>query len=169
MFCLVARCVQLFVTPWSVALQAPLSVGFSRQEYWSGLPFPSPGDLPNPGIDPVSPEASALQVNSLPLSHTSIKHKIKYYRFYYFSGILRTIVQEMIVIVWQCRRVGSHFLLQGIFPTQETDPCLLHWQVDSLITAPPGKPWYLDYWEKKRLNQKTALSLLNYFHVSPQV
>ena len=42
--------VQLFVTPWTVAHQAPLSVGFSRQEYWSGLPFPSPGDLPNPGI-----------------------------------------------------------------------------------------------------------------------
>ena len=42
--------VQLFVTPWTVAYQAPLSMGFSRQEYWSGLPFPSPGDLPNPDI-----------------------------------------------------------------------------------------------------------------------
>ena len=42
--------VQFFVTPWSVAHQAPLSMGFCRQEYWSGLPFPSPGDLPNPGI-----------------------------------------------------------------------------------------------------------------------
>ena len=42
--------VQLFVTPWTVDYQAPLSVGFSRQEYWSGLPFSSPGDLPNPGI-----------------------------------------------------------------------------------------------------------------------
>ena len=40
-----------FVTPWSVAHQAPLSMGFPRQEYWSGLPFPSPGDLPNPGIE----------------------------------------------------------------------------------------------------------------------
>ena len=48
-------CVQLFVTPWTVALQAPLPMGFSRQEYWSGLPFPSPGDLPDPGIEPVSP------------------------------------------------------------------------------------------------------------------
>ena len=46
--------VQLFVTPWTVACQAPLSVGFPRQEYWSGLPFPSPGDLPDPGIEPVS-------------------------------------------------------------------------------------------------------------------
>ena len=47
--------VQLFATPWTVAYQAPLSMGFSRQEYWSGLPFPSPGDLPDPGIEPGSP------------------------------------------------------------------------------------------------------------------
>ena len=48
-------CVQLFVTPWTVAHQAPPSMGFSRQEYWNGLPFPSPGDLLNPGIEPGSP------------------------------------------------------------------------------------------------------------------
>ena len=47
-------CVRLFVTPWTVAYQALPSMGFSRQEYWSGLPFPSPGDLPNPGIEPRS-------------------------------------------------------------------------------------------------------------------
>ena len=46
--------VWLFATPWTVAHQAPPSMGFSRQEYWSGLPFPSPGDLPNPGMEPVS-------------------------------------------------------------------------------------------------------------------
>ena len=54
--------VQLFATPWTVAYQASPSMGFSRQEYWSGLPFPSPGDLPNPGIEPGSP---ALQTDSL--------------------------------------------------------------------------------------------------------
>ena len=43
------------MTPWSVAQQAPLSMGFLRQEFWSGLPFPSPGDLPDPGIEPVFP------------------------------------------------------------------------------------------------------------------
>ena len=48
-------CVRLFAAPWTVAYHAPLSVGFSRQEYWSGLPFPSPEDLPNPGIEPGSP------------------------------------------------------------------------------------------------------------------
>ena len=47
--------VQLFATPWTVAHQAPLSMRFPRQEYWSGLPFPSPGNLPDPGIPPVSP------------------------------------------------------------------------------------------------------------------
>ena len=54
--------VQLFVTPWTVAYQAPPSIGFSRQEYWSGLPFPSPGDLPNPRIEPGS---SVLQADAL--------------------------------------------------------------------------------------------------------
>ena len=55
--------VQLFATPWGVARQAPLSMGFSRQEYWSGLPCPPPGELPDPGIKPRSP---ALQADSLP-------------------------------------------------------------------------------------------------------
>ena len=58
--------VRLFVTPWTVARQAPLSMGFSRQEHWSGLPCPPPGDLPDPGIEHASP---ALQAGSLPLSH----------------------------------------------------------------------------------------------------
>ena len=54
--------VQLFVTPWTTACQAPLSMGFFRQEYWSGLPFSSPGDLPDPGTEPTSP---AWQADSL--------------------------------------------------------------------------------------------------------
>ena len=55
-----------FATLWTVPCQAPLSTGFSRQEYWSGLPFPTPGDLLHPGMEPGSP---ALQADSLPLSH----------------------------------------------------------------------------------------------------
>ena len=55
--------VRLFATPWSVAHQAPPSMEFSRQQYWSGLPFPSPGDLPDQGIEPGSP---ALQADALP-------------------------------------------------------------------------------------------------------
>ena len=56
--------VQFFLTPWTVALQAPLSMGFSRQEYWSGLPSPPPGDLPDPGIESESPASTALHTDS---------------------------------------------------------------------------------------------------------
>ena len=69
--CQVASLMSDSATLWTVAGQAPLSVGFSRQEYWSGLPFPSPGDLPNSGI---KPRSLALQVNSLSLSHLGSPH-----------------------------------------------------------------------------------------------
>ena len=55
----VTQSIRLFATLWTVAYQAPPSMGFSRQEYWSGLPFPSPGDLPDPGIEPGSPTVQA--------------------------------------------------------------------------------------------------------------
>ena len=58
--------VQLFATYWPVTHQAPLSMGFPRQKYWSRLPFPSPGDLPNPGIESESAVSPALQGDSLP-------------------------------------------------------------------------------------------------------
>ena len=88
--------VRFFVTPWTVAYQAPPSVGFSRQEYWSGLPFPSPGDLPNSGIEPRPP---TLQADSLP---TESQGKSKN------TG------------------VGSLFLLHRIFPIQDSNQGLLH-------------------------------------------
>ena len=66
--------VWLFVTPWTVAHQAPPSLEFSRQEYWSGLPLPSPGDLPDPGIELGSP---ALQADTLP-SEPPGKHQLTY-------------------------------------------------------------------------------------------
>ena len=61
-------CVQLFATLWTIASQVSLSMGFSRQEYWRGLPCPPPRNLPHPGIEPASPVPSALQADSLPLS-----------------------------------------------------------------------------------------------------
>ena len=61
--------VQLFVTLWTVAYQAPLSMGFSKQEDWSGLPFPPPGDLPGPGIETVSPTSTALAGGFFTTSH----------------------------------------------------------------------------------------------------
>src|SRR5574337_392253 len=84
------------VPPWTVACQVPLSMGFSRQEYWSGLPFPSPGDLPNPGIKPRSPE---LQADSLPAEPQGKPKN---------TG------------------VGSLSLLQRIFLIQELNQGLLH-------------------------------------------
>ena len=83
-------CVQLFEAPWTVARRAPLSMEFLRQEDWSGLPFPSPGDLPNPGIEPKSP---ALWVDSLPAElpgkpNLKIKQGVKTFfkqRFFFYS------------------------------------------------------------------------------------
>ena len=66
--CMLSCSVVLFVTLWTVAHQAPLSMGFSRQEYWSGLPCPPPGDLPDPGIKPASLATPTLQADSLPRS-----------------------------------------------------------------------------------------------------
>ena len=68
--------VRLFATPWTVAHQAPLSMGFSRQEYWSGLPFPSPGDLPDPGIKPRSPASQADAFTSEPPGKPTTKKGI---------------------------------------------------------------------------------------------
>ena len=66
--------VRLFVTPWTAACQTPLTMEYSRQEYWSGKPFPSPGDLPNPGIKPGS---HTWQADSLPSEPLEKPNKIK--------------------------------------------------------------------------------------------
>ena len=75
---LVAKSCPTLATPWTVACQAPLFLGFSRQEYWSGLPFPSPGDLPQLGIEPRSP---ALQADSLP-TELQGKPRLSYLKWY---------------------------------------------------------------------------------------
>ena len=69
-------CVQLFATPWTETSQAPLSVRFFKQEYWSELPFPPPGDLPDPGIKPASPGPPTLAGGFLPLCHLTIYREI---------------------------------------------------------------------------------------------
>ena len=66
---LVAKSCPTLGTPWTVAPQAPQSMGFPRQEYWNGSPFPTPGDLLNPGIELSSPASPLLWMVSLPLSH----------------------------------------------------------------------------------------------------
>ena len=64
--------VPLFATPWTVAYQSPLSMGFFRQEYWSGLPFPSPGDLSSPGIEPGFPSIGGSALTSEPMKQLEI-------------------------------------------------------------------------------------------------
>ena len=73
-------CVRLFATPWTVAYQAPPTMGFSRQECWSGMPFPSPGDLPDPGIEPGSPALQADTLLSEPPGNPRGREKIKPYK-----------------------------------------------------------------------------------------
>src|SRR5574341_460593 len=85
-----------FVTLWTVACQAPLSMGFPRQEYWNGLPFPSPGDLPDPGIEPRSP---ALQADSL-LTETSGKPKI-------LVGIVKMSFKKVITVHTSTKRKSA--------------------------------------------------------------
>ena len=75
-------CVRLFVTPWTVAHQAPPSMGFSRQEHWSGVPLPSPGDLPDPRIEPRSPTFQADALTSEPPYVTIVYHIV----FFCFDG-----------------------------------------------------------------------------------
>ena len=65
-----------FVTPWTVAGQAPLSLGFPRQEYWNGLPFPSPGDLPDPGIEPTSPVLAGGLFTTEPAENPEEQNKL---------------------------------------------------------------------------------------------
>ena len=95
--------VWLFVTPWCVACQAPLSMGLSRQEYWSGFCFPLPGDLPDPEIEPASLESRSV------MSHSLWPHWL--YSLWDSSS--------------KNTGVGSFSLLQGIFPTQGSNPGLL--------------------------------------------
>ena len=109
--------------PRTIAHQDPLSIGFPRQEQWSGLSFPSPGDLPDPEIKLMSP---ALQVHSLPLSH-QVNPKAPMWKWKLLSLI------PLFVTPWTVQNspdqntgVGSHSLLQGIFPIQGLSPGLPH-------------------------------------------
>ena len=82
--------VQLFATPWIVAHQAPLSMEFSRLEYWSGLPFPSPGDLLDPGIEPMSPSLQAHTLTSEPPRKPFI-YVLVYCIGVFLSGLLHSV------------------------------------------------------------------------------
>ena len=127
-----------FVTPWTVTRQAPLSMGFPRQKYWSGLPFPSPGDLPNPGIEPVSPAlaaaaaAAAKLLQSCPTLCNPIDGSPPGSPI---PGILQAITLEWVAIsfsnAWRWKvKVKLLSRVPGRF----------------FITEPPGKPNRPSYW-----------------------
>ena len=85
--------VQLFVTPWAIAHQAPLSMEFSRQEYCSGLPCLPPGNLPNPGIKPMSPVLQAVSLLSEPLEKLNMNYGVQLSAFKAFCAYLYLIMQ----------------------------------------------------------------------------
>ena len=124
--------VWLFGTPWTVARQAPPSLGFSSQEYWSGLPFPSPGDPPNPGIESGSP---TLQVDALPSEPQTVR----------------------LLHPWdspgKSAGVGCHCLLQGILPTQGLNLGLPHcrqtqaWRIPWTEEPDRVSPWGPKEWD----------------------
>ena len=136
--------VQLFAVPWTEACQAPLSMGFSRQEYWSGLPCPPPGNLPNPGIKPASPVTPALQTDSLPTEppekppHTYIL----YFRFFFIIGyykilyIISCAIQYILVVYFIESRVClSDFFSMLYKGTYQSHTCST-FQQDSWSQAP---------------------------------
>ena len=125
--------VQLFATPWTVAHQAPLSMGFSRQEYWSGLPFPSAGDLPDPGIKPRSP---ALQAGALPSAPPG-KPKVKVAQSVFVTP---QTIQSM-DSPGQNTGVDCLSLLQGIFPTQASNPGVPHCRQILYQLSHKGSPY----------------------------
>ena len=147
-------CVRLFAIPWTVVYQASLSMGFSRQEYWSGLPFPSPGDLPDPGIKPrfsciagrcftLWATREALKAQSKTFIH-GLYHLPPYIILMYMCVLSLLSCVKLFATLWTVAHqallsrdspgkntgVGGHALLQVIFPTQGSNLhllCLLHW------------------------------------------
>ena len=126
--------VRLFVTPWTTARQAPLSMGFSRQEYWSGLPCPPPGDLPDPGI-----ESASLMFTSLAgmffTSSAIWEAPVSLWKWKVSESESHSVVSDSLQphgLYNPCNSsgqntwVGSLPLLQGIFATQGSNPGLPH-------------------------------------------
>ena len=127
--------VRLFVTPWTVAYQAPPSMGFSRQEYWSRLPFPSPGDLPDPGIEPWSP---AFQADTLTSEPRGKNHSVM------SDSATPWIVAYQSPQSMEFSRQGYWsrlpFPSPGDLPNPGIEPWSLAMQADALPSEPPGKP-----------------------------
>ena len=149
--------VRILATPWTVAYQAPPSMGFSRQEYWSGLPFRSPGDLPNPGIEPRSPALQADTLTSEPPGKWNANQNYNEKRFYTreddYDQMMENNKQE-----WACgnnpskmtvasRKWYSHLGKQWkmVQPLGET---VFHFYTKfkpRIIKCPSNLPWWLKW------------------------
>ena len=112
--------VQLFATLWTIPYLAPLSKGFSRQEYWSRLPCSPLLDHPNAGIKPMSPVAPSLQTNSLPLNHQgSLKVYLLHNSIYYFLRLWHDIIPCWSLLIYSCKYLlfyiyQEHFIWVGM-------------------------------------------------------
>ena len=138
--------VLLFETPWAIACQAPLSMGFSRQEYWSGLPFSPPGDLPDPRIQPTSPVSPALLTDSLPLSHLRLgwneRKKVKSLSHVRFFVTPWTVTCQAPLSMGFSRQEywsGLPFPPPEDLPNPGIEPGSPALQADALPSEPPGK------------------------------
>ena len=145
-----------FVTQWSVDYQAPLSGKFPKQEYWSGLPFPSPGYLSNPGIEPESPVSPAFGRWILYwLSHQeSPKNKV-YQLVNIYMKVKVSVMSDSLrlhglrftrlLCPWNSpgknSEVGCHLLLQGYFPTQGSNPGFLYYRQILYRPSHQGSPF----------------------------
>ena len=134
-----------FLTPWTVARHVTLFMGFPRQKFLNGLPFPSPGDLLNPGIEHLSP---AWAGKFLLLSHRGSPGNLYPFAIHYHvcAKLLQLCPALCDPMDYSPPDSSVHGILQGrIFPTQGLNPHhlhLLHWQVGVSPLAPPGKPPY---------------------------
>ena len=133
----VLSCVRLFCDPMDCSHQSPLSKGFPRQEHWSGLSLPSPGDLPNPGIEPTSPGSHALEADSLALCYLRIPNESE----------SRSVLSESLQphgLSWsspgQNTGVGSFSPSPADLPNPGIEPGSSALQADSLPTELSGKP-----------------------------
>ena len=113
---------------WTTAHQASLSMGFSRQEYWSGLTFPSPGDLPDPGIEPTSPALQADTLTSEPPGKPMIRHLLKWNYVQSFVSFVSVFVLEELIhrIHWilNCYITPQNWVdLSSLGPTEDQGRC----------------------------------------------
>ena len=146
-------CVQLFQTLWAIAHQAPLSMGFTRQGCWNGLPFPCLGDLPDLGKEPMFPAmAGGFFTTECCVSHSIMPNSLQPHG----------LQPSRLLCPWDSPSkntgVGYYALFQGIFLTQGLSPnllCLLCWQTCSLSLEPPGKLQLTSWTDIKYYSQYT--------------